>query len=331
MLILGHDEVADVLRDREKDLVELVRTAYELHDEGLSAVPHSTFLRFPRDDRNRIIGLPAFLGGEHPVAGVKWISSFPANVEAGLPRASSVVVLNELTTGRPVALLEGSLISAKRTAASAALAAREFAAPATTGVALVGCGPINFEVLRFLRAALPQLAEVTAFDLSPDRAAAFARQAAEELDLPVAVADDVHRAVGAHPLVSLATTASTPHLDLRAARPGAVVLHVSLRDLTAESVLAAQNVVDDADHVCREGTSLHLAEQRTGGRAFVDAPIGGVLRGRVRFHRDPARPLVYSPFGLGALDVALARLVRDEATGRGLGTTVEGFLPRPTT
>ncbi|GAA3849332.1 2,3-diaminopropionate biosynthesis protein SbnB [Saccharothrix violaceirubra] len=331
MLILTHDEVAGVLRDREAELIELVAAAYRLHDEGRSAVPHSTFLRFPDDDRNRIIGLPAFLGGDRPSAGMKWIASFPGNLEKGLERASSVIVLNELDTGRPIALLESSLISAKRTAASAALAAREFGPAGLSGAGFVGCGPINLEVLRFLLVAVPTLAEITLFDLSPARAEAFAAKARElSPTLKVAIATDLDDAVGAHDALSLATTAGTPHMDLSKARPGATVLHVSLRDLTVETILGAQNIVDDADHVCRERTSLHLAEQHTGGRDFVDGPIGGVLRGRVAFTRDTTRPLVYSPFGLGALDMAVAEFVNAEAAARGLGTTVAGFLPGTT-
>jgi ornithine cyclodeaminase len=76
---------------------------------------------------------------------------------------------------------------------------------------------------------------------------------------------------------------------------------------------------------------VHLAEQATGGRTFIDAPIGGVLRGRVKFTRDTSRPLVYSPFGLGALDVSLARFVHAEALSQGLGIAVGDFLPSPTT
>jgi ornithine cyclodeaminase len=175
---------------------------------------------------------------------------------------------------------------------------------------------------------VPTVTEVTLFDLAPARAEAFAARAAELAPhLAVTVAADLDEVVGAHDAISVATTAGTPYLDLARARPGVTVLHVSLRDLTVDTILGAQNVVDDADHVCREKTSLHLAEQRTGGRAFIDAPIGGVLRGRVEFHRDTAKPLVYSPFGLGALDMALARFVHAEAGERALGTTVKDFLP----
>ncbi|BAC71357.1 2,3-diaminopropionate biosynthesis protein SbnB [Streptomyces avermitilis] len=331
MLILRRADVTDVLSGRETEIIDLVAETYRLHDEGQTSLPHSTFLRFPEEhhSRDRIIGLPAYRGGERPVAGMKWISSFPGNVAAGTDRASAAVVLNSLGNGHPVAFVEGAVISAKRTAASAALAARELTADNPPAAALlIGCGVINLEILRFLAAALPDLREAALYDTDPARAEAFAARCAEEVPgVKARPVTDLAAALGEHRLVSLATTAATPHMDLSACGPDTTVLHISLRDLTAEAVLGAVNVVDDADHVCRERTSLDLAQQATGNRDFVAAPIGALLRGTATLRRTADRPVVYSPFGLGVLDLALAEFVREEADRRGLGVRVEDFLP----
>ncbi|WP_053848202.1 2,3-diaminopropionate biosynthesis protein SbnB [Streptomyces sp. NRRL B-24085] len=331
MLILRRTDVTDVLSGRETEIIDLVADTYRLHDEGRTSLPHSTFLRFPEEHhaRDRIIGLPAYRGGRRPAAGMKWIASFPGNVAAGTERASAAILLNSLDHGRPVALVEGAVVSAKRTAASAALAAAELTAghpPAS--VLLVGCGVINLEILRFLAAALPGLTEAALYDTDPARAEEFAARCQEAAPAVKAYAvTDLAAALGEHRLVSLATTAATPHLDLTACGPDTTVLHISLRDLTAETILGAVNVVDDTDHVCRERTSLDLAQQMTGDRDFVTAEIGALLRGRTTLERTPERPVVYSPFGLGVLDIALAEYVREQAERRGLGVRVEDFLP----
>lgn len=334
LLILSGGEVHALVSGRERAVLEEVRRAYVAHAAGESSLPHSLFLRFPGDERNRIIALPAYLGGGFSVAGLKWVSSFPDNVAAGMERASAVVILNSTTTGRPVAILEGSLISAKRTAASAALAAGVLSADESlTRAAFFGCGLINFEVARFLRVVFPRLAHLTLYDIDAGRASRFGEKCRAVFGgVEVSVAADAASLLASAPLVSFATTAGRPHVtDLSPCAPGAVLLHVSLRDLSPEVILAAENVVDDVDHVCRAQTSVHLAEQLVGNRDFIGASLGDLLRGAAERRRDPVRVTVFSPFGLGVLDLAVSKLALGWARERGLGTRVESFLPAPWT
>ena len=332
MRIIGHRDVARILSGCETEVMSLVRDAYLSHDKGESALPHSTFLRFDGSSRDRIIALPGYLGGPAPAAGIKWIASFPANLDLDLPRANAVVILNSLRTGQPTAILEGSVISAKRTAASAALAASTLrAGRGASGLAMIGCGVIAREILGFL-ALSPHPATVRLYDALPARARALAGYCRELFaGSDVEVADAAQAAVAGCDLVCFATTATAPHFDAGTCQAGALILHVSLRDLTPGSILACHNIVDDPDHVCRENTSVHLAEQRVGHRRFIDASIGQVLADPAAFRPGDGKVVVYSPFGLGILDLALARFVADAAERDGRGVLIDDFLPLPAT
>jgi len=241
VLVLTADDVAAALAGRELEVVDAVQAAYLAHESGNAAVPHSVFLRFPGDETNRVIALPAYLGSPRPVAGCKWIASFPANVDNGRARASAVIILNDTETGAPIAILEGSLISAARTAASAALAAVRLSRGPIGHVSMVGCGLINKTVLRYLRAVAPQLDKVTAYDIRPGAAARFAE------DVPtVEAVTNLSAALSAAPTVCFATTATQPYVSLGDVGRGVeLILHVSLRDLKPEMIHSVNNVVDD--------------------------------------------------------------------------------------
>ena len=330
ILLLSGREVSNLLTGQETEILRVVRLAYEAHARNQTALPFSTFLRFPADDKNRVIALPAYLGDSFNVAGIKWISSFPGNIERHMNRASAVIILNSTQTGRPEAIIEGSIISAKRTGASAALAAQQIHKfDSETHLGLIGTGPINFEVLRFSLAAQPLLKNCVVFDLEETRANQFAQKCAAEFpELKVGTAATVEDVLRSCSLISMATNASRPHLsDLSACSPGTTILHVSLRDLTPEIILASDNIVDDVDHVCRAQTSVHLAEQLSGNRAFLRCTLGEILTGAAPPRRDANGIAVFSPFGLGILDLAVSSLVCNLARDRNAGTIVESFLP----
>lgn len=334
ILILRGREVNALLADHELELVGIVQSAYEAHARGDSSLPHSTFLRFPSEARNRIIALPAYLGNGSGVAGVKWVSSFPDNREKGMDRASAVVILNSAQTGRPEAILEGSLISAKRTAASAALAARVLQGDEPSdAVSLIGCGVINYEIARFLLATCPTIKTFVIYDKYRESARRFKEKCGElSAGLEVVQVEDLDTALRSSRLVSFATTAIEPHVsNLSACAPGSTILHISLRDLTPEVILSGDNIVDDVDHVSRAQTSIHLAEQLVGHRDFVRGTIADLTLGRIPVRRDAHATVIYSPFGLGVLDLAVSKFVCDRARHSGLGTTIESFLPEPWT
>jgi N-[(2S)-2-amino-2-carboxyethyl]-L-glutamate dehydrogenase len=326
--ILRGAEVRAVLAGRELELIQAVRTAYETHGDGDSSLPHSTFLPFPGQPRNRIIALPAYLGGACRIAGVKWVSSFPDNLRLGVDRASAVVILNSPQTGRPEAVLEGSVISAKRTAASAALAAQCLLGDSKVGrVGMIGCGLINFEIARFLLAVFPEAETFVLFDTDEARVKRFADKKIFDA-VGVEIAKDARAVLRNCSLISMATTALAPHIgDLSECPRGGAILHISLRDLTPEVILSCDNVVDDIDHVCRARTSVHLAEQRVSHRKFIRCTLADILKGRAPAKNGSETVSVFSPFGLGVLDLVVAKLVRDLALEQGLETVIGSFVP----
>jgi 2,3-diaminopropionate biosynthesis protein SbnB len=322
--IVPHAVVVDALNDSRDAVLAAVERAYLAHDSGETVNPPSHFLRFPDRPADRIIALPAYLGGDPGMPGLKWISSFPGNHDIGLPRASAVLLLNDDRTGRPVACLEAAHISAARTAASAALAVRALrpgGGPVSLG--FVGAGVIARTIADFLHHTGLPVTRFVCHDLVSERASRFVDDADKhwpgsggDAELDAALGCDV---------VVFATTAPAPYLPetLRFA-PGQTVLNISLRDIHPRTLLATQNILDDVDHCLRAQTSPHLAEQLSGGREFVTGTLADVLRGRWRPRPDDA--VVFSPFGLGVLDIAVGAIVLESARDDARTITVADFF-----
>lgn len=326
--VVPADAVRRILDPGRRTVIDLIEKAYVLHGKGDTVNPPSYFLRFPDRPEARIIALPAVVDGGVDVAGLKWISSFPSNLEKALPRASAVLVLNDRDTGFPFACLEASLISAARTAASAALATvhlrRGNTQPVRAG--FIGTGPIARAVVDYLLAAGVVIGELRAHDRDAARAARFAEETAQAAGLARGrTAQDPEEVIRGSDLVVFATSAGSPHITDRSwfdHHP--LVLNLSLRDLSPEIVLDSVNVLDDVDHCLKAGTSPHLAEQRAGNRDFVHATLPEVIDGG--WFAPPDRTVIFSPFGLGVLDLVLAQFVHERAAAEGAAVTVTGFF-----
>ena len=189
-----------------------------------------------------------------------------------------------------------------------------------------GTGLIARYIHTFLAGTGWSFDEIGVHDLSADSAAGFRGYLEQSRrHRPDHRARGPEQLIRSSDLVVFATIAGEPHVsDLSWFEHNPVVLHVSLRDLAPEILLASTNVVDDVEHCLKASTSPHLAEQMTGSRDFLAGTLDDVMAGRVTVPAD--RPAVFSPFGLGVLDLAVGKYVYDEVTRSGELRIIDDFF-----
>ena len=308
------DVVKDILSSDLPTIVGIVDQAYQAHGEERTVNPPSAFL-YPGQPNTRSIALMAKLGDPFNVFGLKWIASFPANVVQGTPRASAVLILNDDKTGYPYAVLEASQINSARTAASGVLAADwlQQHQKHVDRIGFIGTGVIARTIYRFFVGNGWTLQQVYLHDLNRASAEQFRDHMQAEHQVNTTLCDRPHDVLATCQMIVLATTAGRPYIhDRSLIQHNPLLLHISLRDLAPELLLDAINIVDDIEHVMHAETSPHLAERMCGHRDFVTGTLYDLMTGRCRIAHD--RPIIFSPFGLGILDLAVGKYVYDEAT-----------------
>ncbi len=193
-------------------------------------------------------------------------------------------------------------------------------------IAIVGCGRINKEILLFVKNVIKKIKKVYLFDLSEDRMDNFI-SLHHGTDYEFEKCASIEELFAKTKLVSFATTAGVPFVEnIEALTAEHTILGISLRDLAPTVIEKAYNIVDDYDHVCRERTSIHLTYQKLKNADFIAGNIADVISNSISA-RDSNKAVIYSPFGLGVLDLSLSNYVYQSATKDNIGTVVENFLP----
>jgi len=310
--------------------VAAVTEALARHARGQTVQPLKPYLRWRPDGHiaDRIIAMPAYVGGERPIAGLKWIGSKHDNPDrAGIERASALIVLNDPDTHYPVAVMEGALISAARTAAVTAVAARHLAQRGFRSLACIGCGPIGRHQVFTLLEQFPSVAVTWLYDLKETAAVGLAEAlGARHPKVEVRIAADAETAVRAGEVVVTATVAARPWLPAAWLRPGAFLSNVSIMDAAKDVFLSADKVVvDDWDQCNREGKIIHqLTAEGSFSRERLHAELGQIVIGDRAGRESDGEIILLNSMGMAVIDVACAKAVYDRARQAKIGT----WLPR---
>jgi len=314
-----------------------VDSVLRLMAEGDCVLPSKVVLRWgdtaSEFTRGRFNAMPAYVGGAYDMAGIKWIGSFPANLARGRARGTGLIVLSDAHSGEPLAVMNGTLISAVRTAAATAIATRAFAAAPSPRVGLIGAGAINRMHVLALSEAHGSLDRVQVFDLDTSRAARLAADLSAETGVAIEPASDVREAVEGMGIVIGATTATEPTVRGAWLAPGAVYVEVGGRNLSEDGLRACDRFVADnwvevwhryETHAEIPGTFVNLVVAK---QIPVPDELGAVLLGRKPGRRDASDRIFVKPVGMGTEDVAVAARVYRAALAGGIGTWVEWGVP----
>ncbi|MGH2941902.1 MAG: 2,3-diaminopropionate biosynthesis protein SbnB [Solirubrobacteraceae bacterium] len=329
VLYLSRRDVEAVGGAQSDLYVRALRAALTAHADGRTVQPLKPYLR--ADPANghiadRIIAMPAHIG-EPAVSGLKWIGSKHDNPRvAGLERASAVIVLNDPRTNYPIGILEGSLISAWRTAAVTCLAAEHLARDGFTDIAVVGCGVVGRTHVAALLEQFGGIAAVHLFDARPEAARDLADLlAARRGDIAVRIAAGAEQAVRAGEVVVACTLTDRPYIPFAWLRAGALVCNVSIMDVHKDVFLGADKVVvDDWDQSNRERKLINqLVLDGSFSRERLHAELGEIVSGRRPGRERDDEIILLNPMGIAVEDIACAAEVYLRAKRQGVGTWLD--------
>jgi ornithine cyclodeaminase/alanine dehydrogenase-like protein (mu-crystallin family) len=319
MLVLRRAELGRLLEPRA--VLRAVEGAFRARAAGRArALPRAVL---PMAGDGLFLAMTAALP-RPDVLGTKLVSFVPANRRRGLPTLHASYLLIDARTGVPAALMEAGVLTAIRTGATSALAARHLARPDSRTAVCFGAGVQAGFQLRCLAAVLP-LERVEVVGRDPARVRAFCHRLSRALGIPVTVAADPRAAVRGADVVTLATTSPRPVLRGADLAPGAHVDAVgafrpTTREVDTATVRRARVVVDTYEGCWEEAGDLLIPiRQGAIGRRHVVAELAELVAGRRPGRRRPDEITLFKSVGWAGEDVATARLAVTLARRRGLG------------
>jgi ornithine cyclodeaminase/alanine dehydrogenase len=322
MLILSRRDLERLLTPAA--VMGALESAFARYARGEAQVPAR--LGVPAGDEGLLLVMPSSLGGA--ALGAKLVTVYGGNRERGLPTIFATYILLDASTGRPVALMEGGFLTGIRTGATSALAARYLARPDSRVIACFGAGVQAAFQLRGL-ASVFRLERVLLVGRTRERAERFARTMAEELGIPVRLAESPRQAVSQADVVTCATTSPTPVFSGKDLRPGTHVDAVGAfrpdtREVDSETVSRSRVVVDSFAGAWEEAGDLLIPiKEGAISRSSIDAELADLVTGARPGRRDRDEVTLFKSVGFALEDAATARLAYDEARAAGAGVEVD--------
>jgi len=306
--------------------IELVETAFR--EKGLKRVqmPPKVYIFFSRYQGD-LRAMPAYFESLD-IAGVKLVNVHPLNPSSyGLPTVMATILLFEPKTGRPLCLMNGTMLTSMRTAAAAAIATKYLARPNAEALGIIGAG----NLARHHLSALPRVVDVKKvfiYDIVKAKAEALAREFEGKLDAKIHVVDNPRDAVEPADVLATLTPSRVPIVKNGWVREG---LHINAmgadapgkQELDPEILRRAKIVVDDIEQASHSGEINMPLSQGVITINDIYAELGEIVAGIKEGRESDQEITVFDSTGLAIQDVIVAHYVYTQAIEQGIGSKIQ--------
>ncbi|MBL7052107.1 MAG: ornithine cyclodeaminase family protein [Nanoarchaeota archaeon] len=243
----------------------------------------------------------------------KWLGANVENINVGLPRSTSLVVLNDKKTGFPLCIMDGTFISAVRTGGAAAVAVKYLARKEDKVAAVIGTGPIGEECVKALSVLGLEKINITSLDPK-------LKEIAEELDKKVSskvvAVSSIEEACKDAPIVVSATTTPRPIIKKEWLMQGFTKISLGGREDEDEILLSADKIINDNWKHVKKRKSQTVALMYDEGKIkdnMIYSDIGHIISGNVKGRESDNENIYFNAVGLGELDLFVAAKIYEKS------------------
>ena len=276
--------------------------------------PIKPYLRYG-NPKNRIIAMPAYVGGIFEAAGIKWISSFPDNIKKNKKRANAIVVLNDVNDGKPYCIINAGEISAIRTASVSGYMIDQYFQnhddkERKFNIGIIGFGPIGQAHLDMcLKFIGNKVEKIYLFDLKGILS--------KDLSKNSVILNNWQTLLELSDIVITCTVSENRYIDLPA-KTGTLHLNVSLRDYCMDFMRMVDIIiVDDWNEVCRENTDIELMSKEHGLKKEMVFDLSNFQPQLLDLKN---KVIMFNPMGMAIFDIAISQYYYKQSVELGVGT-----------
>jgi ornithine cyclodeaminase len=305
------------------ETINVIEETVKCLDKNDFVQPIKPYLRYG-NQKNRIIAMPAFVGGKFNISGIKWIASFPDNINKEIPRAHSVVILNNADTGEPVSIINTPLLSIIRTASVSGLIMKYYNEARKLdkfNLGIIGWGPIGKHHFKlFTELYGDKIEKIYLYDKRP-----IIKK--NEIDFKdkgrIIITDNWEEAYKDSDVFITCTVSDDRYINLKP-KEGSLQLNISLRDYKIDVFDFVKDaiIVDDWDEVCRENTDIEFMHKEVGLSKEEVKTINDVVCHNYIENIKRKQCVMFNPMGMGVFDIAIGNYYFLNAKSNNIGQLI---------
>jgi len=326
-LYLSQEDCINAGATDMKGTLSSIEDSFKMHGNKDIIQPIKSVIRWggpeTEETNGRIMSMPSYIGGNKKVAGIKWIPSIPENPKKyNLPRANALIILTNVENGLPLAVMDGTIVSAMRTGAATGIAAKYLAKEHSETIGLIGAGVQSRTQLMAIKEVFKHsIKKVKVFDLNYKKSEIFAKELGEELNLTIIPAKTAEDTIRNSDIIVTATMSSSPYVKGEWLKNGAFHSEISFWDTATNELQYYDKVyVDDWEQVKKHavGVTYRGFSENLLKESEISQLVELIVNGMNRRENDNEK-ILFNPVAMAIHDISEAYRIYKNALNLEIG------------